>query len=56
MRRVLLHESGQMNEIFHLTNEIIDSVMNEIEQFGIYVGADELDLVFPDPKDAANGA
>ena len=36
---------------FHLTNEIINSVVDEIERLGIYVDADELDLVFPDPKD-----
>lgn len=36
---------------FHLTDEIIDSVVDEMERFGIYVDADELDLVFPDPKD-----
>lgn len=36
---------------FHLTSEIIDPVVDEIERLGIYVDADELDLVFPDPKD-----
>lgn len=36
---------------FHLSDEIIDSVVDEMERFGIYVDAEELDLVFPDPKD-----
>lgn len=36
---------------FHLTDEIINSVVDEMERLGIYVDADELDLVFPDPKD-----
>ncbi|MCM1307976.1 MAG: putative toxin-antitoxin system toxin component, PIN family [Butyrivibrio sp.] len=36
---------------FHLTDEIIDSVVDEMELLGIYVDANELDLVFPDPKD-----
>lgn len=36
---------------FHLTNEIINSVVDEIERLGIYVDADELDLALPDPKD-----
>lgn len=36
---------------FHLTDEIISSVVNEIERLGIYVDADALDIVFPDPKD-----
>lgn len=36
---------------FHLTSGIIDSVVDEIERLGICVGADELDLIFPDPKD-----
>ena len=36
---------------FHLTNEIINSVVSEMERLGIYVDADKLDLVFPDPKD-----
>ena len=36
---------------FHLTDEIIDSVVDEMERLGIYVDADELNLAFPDPKD-----
>ncbi len=36
---------------FHLTNEIINSVVDEIERLGIYVDADELNLALPDPKD-----
>jgi len=36
---------------FHLTDEIINSVVDEIERLGIYIDADELDLVLPDPKD-----
>lgn len=36
---------------FHLTNEIINSVVDEMERLGIYVDADELDLALPDPKD-----
>lgn len=36
---------------FHLTDEIINSVVDEIERLGIYVDADELELILPDPKD-----
>jgi len=36
---------------FHLTDEIINSVLDELERIGIYVDAGELDIAFPDPKD-----
>lgn len=36
---------------FHLTEEIIDSVVGEMERLGIYIDAHELDLTLPDPKD-----
>lgn len=36
---------------FHLTEKIIDSVVGEMERFGIYIDAQKLDLTLPDPKD-----
>ena len=36
---------------FHLTEQIIKDVLAEINRFGIYLDAEELDIVFPDPKD-----
>lgn len=36
---------------FHLTPEIIDGAVGEIERLGIYVDADRLDVELPDPKD-----
>lgn len=36
---------------FHLTEKIINSVVDELERLGIYVDADELELALPDPKD-----
>lgn len=36
---------------FHLTDDIICSVVDEIERLGIYVDAKKLELVLPDPKD-----
>lgn len=36
---------------FHLTEEIINSVVGEMERLGIYIDAQELDLTLPDPKD-----
>jgi len=36
---------------FHLTERIIKDVLSEINRFGIYLDAEELDIVFPDPKD-----
>ena len=36
---------------FHLTDDIIRSVVDEIERLGIYVDAKKLELVLPDPKD-----
>lgn len=36
---------------FHLPDEIINSVLDEIERLGIYVDASELNLTLPDPKD-----
>ena len=36
---------------FHLTQDIIENVVDEIEHLGIYVDADELDVELPDPKD-----
>ena len=36
---------------FHLTDEIIESVVGEIERLGISLDAEEIDMDFPDPKD-----
>ncbi len=36
---------------FHLTQEIIDGAVGEIERLGLYVDADNLDVELPDPKD-----
>lgn len=36
---------------FHLTEEIIRNILAEIDQIGIYIDAEEMDMVFPDPKD-----
>ncbi len=36
---------------FHFTQDIIDDVVGEIEQMGIYVDADELNVELPDSKD-----
>ncbi len=36
---------------FHLTEDIIRDVLAEINRFGIYIDAEELDIVLPDPKD-----
>ncbi len=36
---------------FHFTQDIINEAVGEIEQLGIYVDADKLDVELPDPKD-----
>lgn len=36
---------------FHLTQDIIEDVVGELERLGVYVDADELDIELPDPKD-----
>lgn len=36
---------------FHLTEDIIRNVLAEINRFGVYVDAPELDIDLPDPKD-----
>ncbi len=36
---------------FHLTREIINGAVGEIERLGLYVDADSLDVELPDPKD-----
>ncbi len=36
---------------FHLTQEIFDGAVGEIERLGLYVDADSLDIELPDPKD-----
>jgi probable toxin-antitoxin system toxin component, PIN family len=36
---------------FHLTQEIIDDVLENLENRGISVKSETLDIVFPDPKD-----
>ncbi len=46
------YRSVLMRPKFHLTNEIVDSVINTLEETGIYINSTKLDLNFPDPKDA----
>ena len=36
---------------FHLTEDIIRTIVDEINRLGIYMNSEELDMVFPDPKD-----
>lgn len=36
---------------FHLTKDIIDSAVGEMERLGIRIDAEELDISLPDPKD-----
>lgn len=36
---------------FHLTQDIIENVVDEIKHLGLYIDADELDVELPDPKD-----
>lgn len=36
---------------FHLTEDIIQSVLTEIDKLGIYIDADALNIILPDPKD-----
>lgn len=36
---------------FHMTEEIIQNILSEINQLGIYIDAEELDIILPDPKD-----
>jgi predicted nucleic acid-binding protein len=36
---------------FHLTQDIIDSVVGELERLGLHVDAEKLDIELPDPKD-----
>ena len=36
---------------FHLTEDIINPVIEAIIEKGVYVDADELDIALPDPKD-----
>jgi putative PIN family toxin of toxin-antitoxin system len=36
---------------FHLMQDIIDSVVGELERQGLYVDAEKLDIELPDPKD-----
>lgn len=36
---------------FHFTHDIIYDVIDEIERLGIYIDAEKLDTILPDPKD-----
>lgn len=36
---------------FHLTENIIRNIVNGINRLGIYIDSEELDIIFPDPKD-----
>ncbi len=37
---------------FHLTEDIISTILSEINQLGIYLDAPKTDILLPDPKDA----
>lgn len=36
---------------FHLTEVVIYNILSEINRLGIYINAEEMDIVLPDPKD-----
>lgn len=36
---------------FHLTEDIIDDVLESLEAVGVYVDAESVDIELPDPKD-----
>ena len=36
---------------FHLTEDIVLTVIEELDHMGIYVDSEKLDINFPDPKD-----
>ena len=36
---------------FHLTAEVVNTIVNGLEEKGIFVNAEILDIEFPDPKD-----
>ena len=36
---------------FHFTEEIVSTVVDEIERLGLFADAEELDIEMPDPKD-----
>ena len=37
---------------FHMTEEIIQNVLTEVEQLGIYIDEVEMNTILPDPKDS----
>lgn len=36
---------------FHLTGEIVDTIVGEIERLGVFIDAETLDITMPDMKD-----
>jgi len=36
---------------FHLTEDIIHTIIDELNRLGIYIDAEELSITLPDPKD-----
>ena len=40
-----------MRPKFHLTKEIVNSILSRLEETGIYVDAESLEIELPDPKD-----
>lgn len=36
---------------FHMTREVIHNILAEINRLGLYIDAEKLDIVLPDPKD-----
>lgn len=40
-----------MRPKFHLTDDIVNSALNRLEETGIYIDAESLEMELPDPKD-----
>lgn len=36
---------------FHLTTDIVDDIINEFKQKGLYITENHIDIELPDPKD-----
>lgn len=36
---------------FHLTTDIVDDIINEFKQIGLYISGTHVDIELPDPKD-----
>ena len=40
-----------MRPKFHLTTDIVDDIINEFKQKGLYITENHIDIDLPDPKD-----